>query len=74
MAMQAVVDTLAEIDPKAAKSDAKKFISDRYLKKLDEEGFLQKLTGPKKAAGRCRSAFGGKPKVDNVRLDDGYCE
>jgi hypothetical protein len=43
--MQAVVDTLAESDPKAAKTDAKKFINDRFLKKLEEEGFLQKLSG-----------------------------
>jgi NitT/TauT family transport system substrate-binding protein len=45
VAMQAVVDTLAESDPKAAKTDAKKFINDRFLKKLEEEGFLQKLSG-----------------------------
>jgi hypothetical protein len=45
VAMQAVVDTLAETDPNAAKADAKKFINDRYLKKLEEEGFLQKLKG-----------------------------
>ncbi|MEO6165864.1 MAG: ABC transporter substrate-binding protein [Candidatus Binatia bacterium] len=45
VAMQAVVDTLAETDPKAATADAKKFISDRYLKKLEEEGFVQKLAG-----------------------------
>jgi NitT/TauT family transport system substrate-binding protein len=44
-AMRAVVDTLAETDPKAAKADAKKFISDRYLKKLEEEGFVKKLMG-----------------------------
>ena len=43
VAMQAVVDTLAETDPTAARADAKKFITDRYLKKLEEEGFLQKL-------------------------------
>ena len=45
VAMQAVVDTLAETDPKAANADAKKFISDRFLRKLEEEGFVQKLTG-----------------------------
>ena len=44
-AMQAVVDPLIAGDPKLAKVDAKNFISDRYLKKLEEEGFLQKLIG-----------------------------
>jgi hypothetical protein len=43
--MQAVVDTLAESEPKAAKADAKKFINDRFLKKLEDEGFVQKLFG-----------------------------
>src|ERR1044071_8248762 len=42
-AMQAVVDPLLAADPKLPKIDAKNFISDRYLKKLEEEGFLQKL-------------------------------
>jgi NitT/TauT family transport system substrate-binding protein len=45
VAMQAVVDTLAENDPKAAKADAKKFIDERFLKKLEEEGFVRKLFG-----------------------------
>jgi ABC-type nitrate/sulfonate/bicarbonate transport system substrate-binding protein len=45
VAMQAVVDTLAESDPKATKADAKKFINDRFLRKLEEEGFVQKLSG-----------------------------
>ena len=44
VAMQAVVDTLTETDPKAANADAKQFISDRFLRKLEEEGFVQKLT------------------------------
>jgi hypothetical protein len=44
--MQAVVDTLAESEPKAVKTDAKKFIDDRFLKKLEEEGFVKKLFGP----------------------------
>jgi NitT/TauT family transport system substrate-binding protein len=44
-AMQAVVDPLVGADPKAGKVDAKNFISDRYLKKLEEEGFVQKLMG-----------------------------
>jgi hypothetical protein len=37
--MPAVVDTLAESEPKATKADAKKFINGRFLKKLEEEGF-----------------------------------
>jgi hypothetical protein len=45
VAMQAVVDTLAESEPKADKADAKKFINDRFLKKLEDEGFVQKLFG-----------------------------
>jgi NitT/TauT family transport system substrate-binding protein len=44
-AMQAVVDPLVAGDPKLAKIDARNFISDRYLKKLEEEGFVQKLIG-----------------------------
>jgi len=42
-AMQAVVDPLVAAEPKLGKVDAKNFISDRYLKKLEEEGFMQKL-------------------------------
>jgi ABC-type nitrate/sulfonate/bicarbonate transport system substrate-binding protein len=42
-AMQAVIDPLVERDPKAAKADAKSYISDRYLKKLEEEGFVKNL-------------------------------
>jgi NitT/TauT family transport system substrate-binding protein len=42
-AMQAVVDPLVAADPKLGKVDARSFINDRYLKKLEEEGFLQKL-------------------------------
>jgi NitT/TauT family transport system substrate-binding protein len=44
-AMQAVVDPLVAGDPKLSKIDAKSFITDRYLKKLEEEGFVQKLFG-----------------------------
>src|SRR5262245_55958984 len=44
-AMQAVVDPLVAGDPKLAKVDARNFINDRYLKKLEEEGFVQKLSG-----------------------------
>ena len=44
-AMQAVIDPLVEADPKLAKADAKNYISDRYLKKLEDEGFVKKLLG-----------------------------
>ena len=44
-AMQAVVDPLVAGEPKLGKVDAKSFISDRFLKKLEEEGFVQKLVG-----------------------------
>ena len=44
-AMQAVVEPLVAGEPKLGKVDAKNFISDRFLKKLEEEGFVQKLTG-----------------------------
>lgn len=44
-AMQAVVDPLIAGDPKLAKFEAKSFINDRFLKKLEEEGFLQKIVG-----------------------------
>lgn len=44
-AMQAVVDPLIAGDPKLAKVDARTFITDRYLKRLEEEGFVKKLLG-----------------------------
>jgi ABC-type nitrate/sulfonate/bicarbonate transport system substrate-binding protein len=44
-AMQAVVDPLIEREPKLGKVDGKNFITDRYLKKLEEEGFVKKLLG-----------------------------
>lgn len=44
-AMQAVVDPPVAAEPKLGKIDAKNFVSDRYLKKLEEEGFVQKLMG-----------------------------
>jgi hypothetical protein len=43
--MEAVVDPLIAGDSKLVKVEAKNFINDRYLKKLEEEGFLQKLSG-----------------------------
>ena len=44
-AMQAVVDQIAESNPKAKGIDAKNYINDRYLKRLDEEGFIKKIWG-----------------------------
>ena len=40
-----MVDPLVAAEPKLGKLDAKNFVSDRYLKKLEEEGFVQKLMG-----------------------------
>ncbi len=42
-AMQAVVAQIAETNPKARGIDAKAYVSDRYLKRLEEEGFVKKL-------------------------------
>ena len=44
-AMQAVIDPLIEAEPKLGKVDAKNYVSDRFLKRLEEEGFLKKLAG-----------------------------
>ena len=44
-AMQAVIDPLTEADPKLGKIDAKNYVSDRFLKKLEDEGFVKKLMG-----------------------------
>jgi NitT/TauT family transport system substrate-binding protein len=44
-AMQAVVAQIAETNPKARGIDAKSYVSDRYLKRLEEEGFIKKLWG-----------------------------
>jgi NitT/TauT family transport system substrate-binding protein len=44
-AMQAVVDPLVAADPKLGKVDAKNFVTDRFLKKLEDEGFVQKVLG-----------------------------
>ncbi len=44
-AMQAVIDPLVEREPKLAKIDARSFVTDRYLKKLEEEGFVRQLAG-----------------------------
>jgi len=44
-AMQAVITQIAETNPKARGIDAKSYINDRYLKRLEEEGFVKKLWG-----------------------------
>jgi hypothetical protein len=44
-AMQAVVAQLAESNPKARNIDAKNYVSDRYLKRLEDEGFVKKIWG-----------------------------
>src|SRR5215813_14069690 len=44
-AMQAVVAQIAETNPKARNVDAKSYVSDRYLKRLEEEGFVKKIWG-----------------------------
>jgi NitT/TauT family transport system substrate-binding protein len=42
-AMQAVVAQIAETNPKARKVEAKAYVSDRYLKQLEEEGFVKEI-------------------------------
>jgi len=44
-AMQAVVDQIAESNPKARNVDAKNYVNDRYLKLLEEEGFVKRIWG-----------------------------
>jgi len=44
-AMQAVVAQIAETNPRARGIDARSYVSDRYLKRLEEEGFVKKLWG-----------------------------
>jgi NitT/TauT family transport system substrate-binding protein len=44
-AMQAVVAQIAETNPKARGIDAKSYVNDRYLKRLEEEGFVKKIWG-----------------------------
>ena len=45
VAMQAVIDQIAETNPKARGVDAKNYVNDRYLKRLEEEGFVKKIWG-----------------------------
>lgn len=44
-AMQAVVAQLAESNPKARGVDARNFVNDRYLKRLEDDGFVKKIWG-----------------------------
>ena len=44
-AMQAVVAQIAETNPKARGIDAKSYVNDRYLKRLEEEGFVKRVWG-----------------------------
>ena len=44
-AMQAVVDQIAETNPKARGIDAKSYVTDKYLKRLEDEGFVKKIWG-----------------------------
>ncbi len=45
VAMQAVIDQIAETNPKARGIDAKNYVTDKYLKRLEEEGFVKKIWG-----------------------------
>jgi NitT/TauT family transport system substrate-binding protein len=42
-AMHAVVAQLAENNPRARKVDGKSYVNDRYLRQLEDEGFVKKL-------------------------------
>jgi len=44
-AMQAVIAQIAETSPKARGIDAKSYVNDRYLKRLEEEGFVKRVWG-----------------------------
>ena len=44
-AMQAVVAQIAETNPKARGVDAKAYVNDRYLKRLEDEGFVKRIWG-----------------------------
>jgi ABC-type nitrate/sulfonate/bicarbonate transport system substrate-binding protein len=44
-AMQAVIAQIAETNPKARGIDGKSYVNDRYLKRLEEEGFVKQLWG-----------------------------
>ena len=42
-AMQAVVAQIAETNPRARGIDAKNYVNDRYLRRLEDEGFVKKI-------------------------------
>jgi NitT/TauT family transport system substrate-binding protein len=42
-AMQAVVAQIAETNPRARAIDAKSYVTDRYLKRLEDEGFVKRV-------------------------------
>jgi len=42
-AMKAVVSQMAETSPKARQVDARNYVSDRYLRQLENEGFVKRL-------------------------------
>src|SRR5262245_30209718 len=44
-AMQAVVAQIAETNPRARGVNARNYVSDRYLKRLEDEGFVKKVWG-----------------------------
>ena len=44
-AMQAVVAQIAETNPKARSVDARNYVTDRYLRRLEDEGFVKKIWG-----------------------------
>ena len=44
-AMQAVVAQIAETNPKARGVDGRNYVTDRYLKRLEDEGFVKKIWG-----------------------------
>ena len=44
-AMQAVIAQIAETNPKARGIDAKSYVNERYLKRLEDEGFVKKQWG-----------------------------
>jgi hypothetical protein len=43
--MQAVIAQIAETNAKACGIDAKSYVNDRYLRRLEEEGFVKKIWG-----------------------------
>ena len=42
-AMRAVIAQMAETSPKARQADAKSFVSERYLRQLENEGFVKRI-------------------------------